>query len=297
MTDIIIVGAGPAGLSSAIYAKRAGYSVLVFDKGSADSQLAKAADVENYLGFPSVSGAELQSTFLQHARAQGIEFVKRAVLSVEKTNEGFAVRTKKDEYFCKHLVLAMGRSHKTIGATGEERLSGVGVSYCATCDGYFYKGKTVCVVGGGDSALSQAIYLSAVCEKVVLVHRRDAFRAAKYLVDRLAEHPNIEMRMNTTVSEIFGENHVEGVILLCEEKSERLACDGVFGAVGERPNMPFEIEGLERTPTGQIITDRYCRTNIDGLYAVGDLREREVYQIITAVSDGALVVEGIGGAH
>lgn len=293
MTDIIIVGAGPAGLSSAIYARRAGHSVLVFDKGAADSQLSKAAEVENYLGFPTVSGAELQGAFQAHAAAQEIETVRRPVLSVERIEGGFNVRTRKGEYSCKDLILATGRTHRTIGAVGEDRLAGVGVSYCATCDGYFFRGKTVCVVGGGDSALSQAIYLSAICEKVVLVHRRDEFRAARYLADRLTEHPNIECRMSTTVVEILGEDRVCGVVLKSGDATERLDCEGVFGAVGERPNLPFEIEGLERTESGQVITDELCRTSVPHLYAVGDLREKAVYQIITAVADGALAIEGI----
>lgn len=315
MLDVIIIGAGPAGLSTAIYAKRAGFSVLVLDRGAADSQLAKAAEVENYLGFPSVSGAELQEMFTSHAISSGIEIVRRPVLSVERYSggeisgegsceaggksegscevKGFKVRTRKNEYLCRRLVLAMGRSHRTLGAVGEDALSGRGVSYCATCDGYFYRGGTVCVVGGGDSALSQAIYLSAICKKVILVHRRDTFRAARYLIDRLAEHPNIELRMNSTVSEILGEDRACGVLLASGNHTERIECDGVFVAVGETPNMPFEIDGLERAATGEIITDELCRTSIDGLYAVGDLRKKEVCQIITAVSDGALAVEGM----
>lgn len=299
MIDVIIIGAGPAGLSTAIYARRAGFSVLVLDRGAADSQLAKAAEVENYLGFPSVSGAELQETFTRHAVSSGIEIIRRPVLSVERyskgeiNGEGFKVRTRKNEYLCHHLVLAMGRSHRTLGIIGEDTFSGRGVSYCATCDGYFYRDGTVCVVGGGDSALSQAIYLSGICKKVFLIHRRDTFRAARYLVDRLAEHPNIELRMNSTVSEILGESHACGVMLASGEVSERIECDGVFVAVGETPNMPFDIEGLERAATGEIITDELCRTNIDGLYAVGDLRKKEVCQIITAVADGALAVEGM----
>lgn len=305
MIDVIIIGAGPAGLSTAIYARRAGFSVLVLDRGAADSQLAKAAEVENYLGFPSVSGAELQETFTSHAISSGIEIVRRAVLSVERYNggdgesesesevKGFKVRTRKNEYICRDLVLAMGRSHRTLGAVGEDTFSGRGVSYCATCDGYFYRGGTVCVVGGGDSALSQAIYLSGICSKVILIHRRDTFRAARYLIDRLAEHPNIELRMNSTVSEIFGDDRARGVLLASGNDTARIECDGVFVAVGETPNMPFEIEGLERGESGEIITDGLCRTGIDGLYAVGDLRKKEVCQIITAVADGALAVEGM----
>lgn len=293
MTDIIIIGGGPAGLSCAIYAKRAGFSVAVLDKGASECQITKATEVENYLGFPSISGIDLQSKFIEHVKANDIPIIKKGVVSVEKTENGFKVQTKKDEFESKYLILAMGRSHKTLGVEGEERLAGAGISYCATCDGFFFKDKTVAVVGGGDSALSQAIYLSAFCKKVYLIHRRDTFRSANYLVERAKERKNIEFVLNAHVREILGENFVSGISLTVDGSEKVLECEGVFGAVGEAPNMKFSIEGLITTPQGQIITDNYCRTNIDGLYAVGDIREREVYQIITAVADGALAIEGI----
>ena len=293
MIDVLIIGGGPAGLSSAIYAKRAGLSVTVLDKGASECQITKATEVENYLGYKSISGLDLHSQFVEHVKSQEIPIIKKAAVSVEKTENGFKVFTKKDEFECKHLVLAMGRSHKHLGVDGEDRFVGAGVSYCATCDGFFFKDKTVCVVGGGDSAVSQAIYLSAFCKKVYLVHRRDTFRAANYLVERAQEKDNIEFVLNARVNEILGENFVAGISVSQNEKEYTIDCDGVFGAVGEQANMKFAIEGLNTTTQGQIITDNYCRTNIKGLYAVGDIRDREVYQIITAVADGALVIDGI----
>ena len=200
--------------------------------------------------------------------------------------------TKKDEFECRHLILAMGRSHKHLGVEGEERLAGAGVSYCATCDGFFFRNKVVAVIGGGDSAVSQAIYLSAFCQKVYLIHRRDELRAANYLVERARDKDNIEFVLNATVNEILGDSFVTGVSIT-QSGVRTIECDGVFGAVGEQANMKFAIDGLNTTPQGQIITDNYCRTNIERLYAVGDIREREAYQIITAVADGALVIEGI----
>lgn len=294
MTDIIIIGGGPAGLSTAIYAKRAGLSVMVFDKGAADCQLTKATEVENYLGFPSISGLELQEKFSQHAKAHNVQIVKKAVVSVEKNDWGFKVCTKKEVFESKYLVLAMGRSHKHLGIEGEDRLSGAGVSYCATCDGFFFKNKTVCVIGGGDSALTQAIYLSGLCEKVFLVHRRDTFRASNYLVERAKSISNIKFVLNASPTKIIGDTHVLGIELATQREGNIvLTCDGVFGAIGETPNIKFEIDGLNKNESGHIITDKYCRTNINGLYAVGDIREREVYQVITAVADGALAIEGI----
>ena len=293
MTDIIIIGGGPAGLSAAIYAKRAGFSVLIIDKGASECQITKAVEVENYLGFPSISGLELHQKFQQHVNESGIPVVKRAVVEVEKSEHGYKVRTRKDEFESKYLILAMGRSHKHLGVDGEDRLAGAGVSYCATCDGFFFKEKTVCVVGGGDSALSQAIYLSAFCKQVYLIHRRDTFRAANYLVERAQSKENIKFVLNATINEIVGEHFVTGVSITSNNNEEILACDGIFGAIGEKANMSFGIDGLNTTSQGQIITDNYCRTNLNGLYAIGDIREREVYQIITAVADGALVIDGI----
>lgn len=293
MTDIIIIGGGPAGLSTAIYAKRAGFSVMILDKGAAECQVTKATEVENYLGFTSISGIDLHSKFIEHVKANDIPIVKKAVISVLKTEGGFTVKTKKDEFESKFVVLAMGRSHKHLGVPGEEKFAGAGVSYCATCDGFFFKNKTVVVVGGGDSALSQAIYLAALADKVYLVHRRSEFRAANYLVQRARQINNIEFILNSTVNEILGNNFVTGVNLNRDGHTELIKCDGVFGAIGEQANMKFEIDGLSTTAQGQILTNKYCKTNIDGLYAVGDIRNREVYQIITAVADGALAIEGI----
>lgn len=294
MYDIIIVGGGPAGLSTAIYAKRAGLSVLILDKGAAECQVTKATEVENYLGFKSISGMDLHTSFVEHVKSQNIQIIKKAVVSVDKSECSFKVHTKKDEFESKYLVLAMGRSHKSLGVDGEDRLTGAGVSYCATCDGFFFKGKTVCVIGGGDSALTQAIYLSALCDKVYLIHRRNEFRAANYLVEKINSIANIELVLNTTVSGILGDNFVTGISLINFNGGVfSIECDGIFGAIGERANMKFEINGLSTTPQGQILTDNFCRTNISKLYAVGDIREREIYQIITAVADGALAIEGI----
>ena len=293
MVDVIIAGAGPAGLSAAIYAKRAGLSVLVLDKSEAECQVTRSVEVENYLGMNSISGDELYSKFKEHALSSGVDIVRGAVTSVKRENGVIRVSTRKNEYECENFIIATGRVHRHIGVEGEERLMGAGVSYCATCDGYFFKDKTVCVVGGGDSALSQLIYLAKICSKVYLVHRRDSFRAANYLVERAKALPNVEMVLNSSVVEILGEGFVEGIRYVSEGEEKILACDGVFGAVGEAPNMKFSVEGLSQNDGGYIKTDNYCRTNVEGIYAVGDIREKELYQIVTAVSDGALAISGI----
>ena len=293
MTDIMIIGGGPAGLSAAIYAKRAGFSVLILDKGAAECQLTKATEVENYLGFEAISGIDLHSKFVEHVKRNDISIIKKAVVSVEKTEQGFKVNTRKDSFDSKYVIIATGRSHKHLGVEGEDRFIGAGVSYCATCDGFFFKDKEVAVIGGGDGALSQAIYLAAICKKVYLIHRRDTFRAANYLVERAKTKDNIEFIMDATVQEIKGDMMVNGISYLQKSEIKSLTCDGVFGAIGERANMQFTIEGLHTTPENYIITDNYCQTNIPGLYAVGDIRNTPVCQVITAVADGAIAIECI----
>lgn len=293
MQDVIIIGGGPAGLSASLYAKRAGLSVLVLDKGGADCQVTKATEVENYLGIPSASGLELYSRFVEHVKQNDIQIIRKAVLEVENAGDVIKVRTKKDEYECKNLIIATGRSHRPLGVEGEERLSGAGVSYCATCDGYFFKDKTVCVVGGGDSALSQAIYLAGICKKVYIIHRRDSFRAENYLVERAKKLENVEFVLNANVKEILGKDSVTGVKCSVDGEEKTVDCDGVFVSVGELPNMKFNVEGLALDEAGYIVTDGLCRTNIDGIYAAGDIRQREVCQIVTAVADGALVIKAI----
>ena len=293
MTDIIIIGGGPAGLSAAIYAKRAGYSVIILDKGAAECQLTKATEVENYLGFKSISGIDLHAQFLEHVKFNEIPIIKKAVVSIEKLDTGFKIKTKKDNFESKYVIIATGRSHKHLGVKGEEQFIGAGVSYCATCDGFFFKDKEVAVIGGGDSALTQAIYLSAICKKVYLIHRRDTFRAANYLVERVRNKNNIELILEATLDKINGENMVNGLTYIQNSESKFIKCDGVFGAIGEQPNMKFTIDGLITTPENYIITDKYCQTNIKGLYAIGDIRNTPICQVITAVADGAIAIEGI----
>ena len=293
MTDIIIIGGGPAGLSAAIYAKRAGFSVIILDKGAAECQLTKATEVENYLGFESISGLELHAKFVEHVKHNDIQIIKKAVVSVKQIDTGFIVNTRKESFESKYLIIAKGRSHKHMGVEGEEKFIGAGVSYCATCDGFFFKDKEVAVIGGGDSALSQAIYLSAICKKVYLIHRRDTFRAANYLIERAKNKDNIEFILDSTVQEINGEMMVNGITYLQKSEAKFLQCSGVFAAIGERSNMQFSVEGLNVTPENYIITDSYCRTNIPGLYAIGDIRNTNVCQVITAVADGAIAIEGI----
>lgn len=293
MNDIIIIGGGPAGLSAAIYAKRAGLSAIIIDKGPSECQLTKAVEIENYLGFTAISGVDLYNNFREHVTSQGISIIKKAVVSVEKAESCFKVYTKKDVFESRYVIIATGRSHKHLGIDGEEELVGAGVSYCATCDGFFFKDKAVAIVGGGDSALTQAIYLAGICSKVYLIHRRDTFRAANYLVERVKNNQTIELVLNSTVSRFLADHSLNGIEVLTGGEIRKIDCEGLFVAVGEEPNMKFSIDGLELSNNGQIKTDNYCKTNIDGLYAIGDIRDREVYQVITAVADGALVIEGI----
>lgn len=293
MKDIIIIGGGPAGLSAALYAKRAGLSVVVLDKGAAESQLTKATDVDNYLGIPNCTGEELYKKFMDHIKDSGIEIIRGSVNAIETNDDHISVYTKKEEFACKNAIIATGRTHRSLGIDGEEAFSGSGVSYCATCDGYFFKDKTVCVIGGGDSALSEAVYLSELCKKVYIMHRRDTFRAAKYLVERAEERENIKFLFNAVPVRIVGEGSVKALKYKVLDEEKELKCEGIFVSIGEIPNMQFNVEGLETDNNGYIITDNYCRTNFKNISAVGDIRKKELYQIITAVADGAVAIEGI----
>jgi thioredoxin reductase (NADPH) len=292
MLDVLIIGGGPAGLSTAIYAKRADLSVTVLDKGASECQITKAVEVENYLGYKSISGIDLHAQFVEHVKANDIQIIKKGVVSVEKTDCGFKVHTKKDEFECKKLVLAMGRSHKHLGVEGEEQFAGAGVSYCATCDGFFFKDKVVCVVGGGDSAVSQAIYLSAFCKKVYLIHRRDKLRAGAVLEGQLMKLPNVEIIWDSIPLEIAGGRAVETILLknVKSEEEQELKVDGVFVAIGTQPSTALAKELVELDEQGYVIAGENGETSLAGFYVAGDIRTKQLRQIVTAVADGANAV-------
>ena len=286
MVDIIIVGSGPAGMSAAVYGKRAGLSVLVIEKVYyGTGQVAESSHVDNYLGIPGINGYELGEKFRSHAEGLGVEFKDGEVIRFEKAEDRWYVHLKNGETLeSKTVVYAAGAAHRHLGVPGEEELSGKGVSYCATCDGAFFKGKDVAVVGGGNTAMDDAIYLSDICNKVYLVHRRDVFRGDATTLMKLKETDNIELVVPAKVKEVKGEQVVTALQL---EDGRSLEVSGVFVAVGMQPATNMLQGVVLMDDNGYIIADETGKTSAAGFFAAGDVRTKELRQIITAVADGA----------
>lgn len=296
MYDMIIIGAGPGGVGAAIYAKRAGMNVLVIDQNSmTGGQVLTTYEVDNYLGFPGVNGFDLGMKFKEHADYLGISILAESVSTIDMEGDVKRVVTDKDTYESKTIILAMGASHKTLGVEGEKRLTGSGVSYCATCDGAFFKGTNVAVVGGGDVAAEDALYLSRFCEKVYLLHRRDTLRAAKSLQDKLEASEKVEILWNTEIEEIRGQWSVSDLLIKNNISGETttLPVSGVFVAVGINPNNELVKNKILCDDAGYIKAGEDCLTSIPGVAVVGDLRSKELRQIITAVADGANAVTSL----
>ena len=290
MYDLIIIGSGPAGLSAAVYGKRAGLNLLVLEKNPmSGGQVLNTYEVDNYLGMPGINGFDMGMQFRQHADNLGVEFREAEVSAIEDKGDRKIVRTDQEEIETKAVILATGAVHAHLGVPGEEELSGMGVSYCATCDGAFFKGRTVAVVGGGDVALEDAIYLARTCEKVYLIHRRDELRGAAVLQEELKELPNVEILYSHVVEEILGEDAVEGLRIrnLKTEETSKLLVAGVFVAVGIRPGTELVRELTACDEGGYVLAGEDCATQMPGLYAAGDVRKKPIRQIVTAVSDGA----------
>lgn len=291
MYDVVIIGGGPAGMSCGLYAARAGMKTMIVEKMFSGGQMSTTNEVENYPGVENViSGAELAYKFEGQARKFGVEFLNADVTGVQLEGRVKKIVTSQETLETKTVVFAMGAVARKLGLEDEARLTGKGVSYCATCDGAFFRGKDVAVVGGGDTALEDALFLSRICKKVYLVHRRNEFRGAKVLQDQVMQTENIEICYQMVTEQILGENNVEGLILRhVEEAAQRqIAVDGVFVAVGSTPSSQLVQEVLELSPGGYIPTDDTMQTAIPGVYAAGDIREKQLRQIITAASDGAI---------
>ena len=296
MHDLIIIGSGPAGLSAAVYGRRAGFSTLVIEKNPmSGGQVLNTYEVDNYLGLPGINGFDMGMKFREHAEKMQAEFIEADVLGVEDMGDYKLVKTTDGDYEAKAVIIASGASHSHLGVPGEEELSGMGVSYCATCDGAFFRGKTVAVIGGGDVAVEDAIFLARACEKVYLIHRRDSLRAAQSLQDTMLALPNVEVCWNSVVESINGEGRVNSITLVHKNggtKSE-LAVQGVFIAVGIKPNSESFITNIAADEKGYLIAGEDCATSMPGVFAAGDIRTKKLRQIVTAVADVANAVEGI----
>lgn len=291
--DTIIIGGGPGGLSAAIYAARGDLKTAVFEKSLVGGQINVTFEVENYPGIPEIlSGFELSDRFKQQADKFGTEFIDEEIIKVDfESKDGYKkVYTEDEEYLTKTIIIATGAQPRSLGCPGEEEYIGKGVSYCATCDGALYRNKVVAVIGGGDSAVEEGMFLTKFASKVYVVHRRDELRAVKTIQDRAFKNEKMEFIWDSVVDEVKGENFVTSLILenkKTKEKSE-LKVDGVFVYVGILPNNELLKKDITLDKSGFVTTNQLMETNIPGVYAIGDLRDTPLRQVVTASSDGAI---------
>ena len=293
--DVIIIGAGPAGLTAGLYAARAGLSVAVFERISPGGQLAQTAEVENYPGFPNgAEGWQLAFDMQQQALNFGVKIITEEVTAVDFSAEAKTVTTPGGTYAAKAVIVATGAHHRELGLAGEHELAGKGISYCATCDGNFFRGKDVIVVGGGNTAVGDAMYLSRICNKVYLVHRRDKLRATAVYNDRLAALENVEFVWNSVPEEILSaDGKVSGLRVRNNQTgdSRNIAASAVFVAVGNAPSTDFLRGALELDGAGYVVADESGKTSVPGVFVAGDVRTKALRQVVTAVADGALAAE------
>ncbi|MCR5460076.1 MAG: FAD-dependent oxidoreductase [Acetatifactor sp.] len=297
MFDVIIIGSGAAGLSAGVYAKRAGMNLVVIEKSPmSGGQILNTYEVDNYLGLPGINGFDMGMKFREHADKLEVPFKEAEVLEIKDLGDKKIVRTDKEELETKSIILATGAHHALLGVPGEEELSGMGVSYCATCDGAFFRKKVVAVVGGGDVALEDAIYLARTSAKVYLIHRRDELRGTKVLQEELLAMENVEVLYSHVVKEICGTGSVEKLILEDVKTGERkeLPVNGVFIAVGIHPDSEL-VKGIaEMDQAGYVIADETCVSSCPGIFAAGDVRKKPIRQVVTAVADGANAATSAG---
>ncbi len=289
--NLIIIGAGPAGLSAALYASRGSLSTLVLEKGLCGGELNNTEEIENYPGIDAKKGSELAEMMTNHAKKFGAEIKELITIhSIDLKSKIKTVKTDIGDFYSDAIIIATGSEHRKLGVKGEKEFAGKGVSYCATCDGAFFKNKHVVVIGGGNSAIEEAIFLTRYVEKITIVHRRDSLRAEKILQKRAFSNSKISFIWDTTIEEIKGEKTVNQVILKNLKTGEvsNLSCDGVFIYVGLEPNVSLFKEQIEIDPENKVLSDKFLHTNINGVFVAGDVRNTPLRQAVNAASDGAL---------
>ena len=286
MYDIIIIGGGPAGLSAGIYTSRLGAKTLLLEKLTPGGQITLSSEIENYPGVCEVkSGLEFMACWPEQAKKFGCEIVSEEAKELRRENGEWKIKTTKNEYSSKAVIVATGSTPKKAGFKGEEEFTGRGVSYCAVCDGFFYKDKIVAVIGGGDTALEEALYLSKIAKKVYLIHRRDKFRAAPSTQKKVFNTSNIEIIYNETVKKIVGKEFVEGIII---SSNREIKVDGVFVFVGMKVNNELVKDLVELNEWGEVKVNLNMQTSCEGLFAAGDIRENSVKQVVAAAGDGSI---------
>lgn len=288
--DIAIIGAGPAGLSAAIYAQRAGFNTVCFEANVHGGQIINTPEVENYPALGKVSGVEYATNIYDQAVSFGAVIEYKGVSEAHLKDKIKVIKCQDEEFKARAVIIATGAQRRKLGCPGEDKFLGGGVSYCATCDGLFFKNKTVMVVGGGNTALEDAVYLAGICEKVYLVHRRDTFRGAKHEVEKVLANPKIHILYDSAVQEIKGDGKVESVVVknLKTEEKQEIALSGVFIAVGLIPQNDMFKGEVALTPEGYVRADESCHTNLEGVFVAGDTRSKTLRQLVTATADGAI---------
>jgi thioredoxin reductase (NADPH) len=292
--DVIIIGSGSAGLTAALYAGRFRMDTLVFERMSAGGQILLSPSIDNYPGFPAGLGTdELISRFRKQAEEVGISIHSNDVLEIKSSVDGFLVKTSDGDFKARAVIVATGAQPKRLDVLGELRLTGKGVSYCGTCDGPLFKEKDIVVIGGGDRAIEDALFLAGYAKKVTIIHRRNELRASMILVEKAKANPRIHFSLESVVVEITGENKVEAVRIknVLTAAESLIVCQGVFIFVGILPNTDFVNNLLDRDEFGFIITDQEMRTSQEGMFACGDCRKKSLYQVVTACGDGATAAD------
>lgn len=290
MSDIVIIGAGTAGLSAAIYVQRAGKSALVIEGANYGGQIIGTSSIENYPGIKQISGFDFATDLYNQAKDLGAQFAFEKVEKVEDLGDEKVVYTNKNEYHAKAVIIATGMIHRELDIDRDQELKGKGISFCATCDGMFFKGKDVAVVGGGNVAIEDAEYLTRFCNRVYLIHRRDAFRADDAEVRKLDGRDNLVKVMNSTVTKLIGEDRLQAIEVVDKVtgESKELSVDALFVAIGQIPSNQIFENLVDLDDYGFIRTDENCKTSRKGIFAVGDCRAKTVRQLTTAASDGAI---------
>ncbi|NLL44355.1 MAG: FAD-dependent oxidoreductase [Mollicutes bacterium] len=288
-SDCLVIGAGIAGMTAALYLKRSNVNVILIEKSAPGGQINMTSKIENYPGFDSIDGPTLAMNIFNQIKSLGVEYRYGNVIDIVDTGKSKIVKTDMDEIECQVVIIATGRIPKELGLENEKQLTGRGVSWCAVCDGFFYKDKKVAIIGGGNCALEEALFLADIAKKVYLIHRRDQFRAELCLQDKINEKKNIEIIFNSNIIELKEkDNKLSEIILETKGKKESLPVDGLFIHVGFKPNLSF-IKNLNiKTEDEYIIVDQNMETNIKNIFACGDVIKKDVYQLTTAVGEGAI---------
>ena len=286
--DVAIIGGGPAGLTAGIYVCRAGLSAICFERLGVGGQAALSYDIANYPGFKNISGFELTNLMAEQAKSCGLQIEFEAVKALTKTHGGFKIKTSKEEIIARKVILACGNEPRKLGLVNEEKFIGRGVSFCASCDGNFFKNKSVVVVGGGDTAMEDAVYLSALAKKVTVMNRTENFRAQPQELERVKKLKNVKIITNAAVTELIGNEQLEKIKIKVAGEAKTMQVDGLFVAIGHVPNLDFLKIDLNRDKSGYIIVDENMQTSEKNLYACGDIVSKKLKQVVTACADGAI---------